>query len=213
MMFVGLSPHAFKISSRIAIVLTAIICLLSFSLISHFSASVGPLPFYQTPPPGSSTPRPATSSTPPFLSLEAAQEICSKRRLDVYTPRDKSRKVYDLFIINTELDWLEIRLGELHEEVDYFVILESSTTFQGDEKPLYLRQNWARFQSFHHQIIYRELNLTGVKLKDSWARERYQRDSLYDKIIPVLEDEQKAQIDDVLIVSVSKTFYIRHVMS
>lgn len=30
-----------------------------------------------------------------------------------------------MFLINTELDFLEIRLNELDQEVDYFVILES----------------------------------------------------------------------------------------
>ena len=203
-MVVGLPTHVSKMASRTSIVLTATICLLSFSLISYFFTSFGPLQFYQTPHTGSSSPKPENDLTRQFLPFEVARETCSKRRLDVYTSRHKRRKVYDLFFINTELDWLEIRLEELHEEVDYFVILESPTTFQGDEKPLYLKESWARFQSFHHQIIYKELNLTGITFKDNWAREIYQRNSLYDKIIPLLEGEHKAELDDILLVSVSE---------
>ena len=204
MMIVGLPPHASKLSSRSAIVLIATICLLSFTLISYFSTSFNPRQFYKTPHTDPAVPVPSKGSTREFLPLEVARETCSNRRLDIYTSRDKSRKVYDLFLINTELDWLEIRLGELHEEVDYFVILEASTTFQGEEKPLYLQENWARFQSFHHRIIYRELNLTGVEFKDTWERERYQREALYNQIIPYLEGEQKVEPNDVLIVSVSE---------
>ncbi len=60
-----------------------------------------------------------------FLTLHEAQDVCQRRRWEPYATRDRRRKVYDLFLINTELDFLEIRLHELDSEVDYFVILES----------------------------------------------------------------------------------------
>lgn len=60
-----------------------------------------------------------------FLPLSEAREVCQQRRWEPYATRDQRRKVYDLFLINTELDFLEIRLNELDKEVDYFVILES----------------------------------------------------------------------------------------
>ena len=99
---------------------------------------------------------------------------------------------------------LEIRLGELHEHVDYFVVVESKTTFVGNAKPLYLKENWERFQPYHSQIIYREIDLTGLEFEDSWARERFHRDATYNQVIPYLQGEQKANDDDVLIMSVSK---------
>ena len=64
-----------------------------------------------------------------FLSLREARDVCQRRRWEPYATRDRPRKVYDLFLINTELDFLEIRLNELDREVDYFVILESSMLF------------------------------------------------------------------------------------
>lgn len=64
-----------------------------------------------------------------FLSLREARDVCQRRRWEPYATRDRPRKVYDLFLINTELDFLEIRLNELDSEVDYFVILESGMLF------------------------------------------------------------------------------------
>lgn len=64
-----------------------------------------------------------------FLSLREARHVCQRRRWEPYATRDRRRKVYDLFLINTELDFLEIRLHELDSEVDYFVILESGMPF------------------------------------------------------------------------------------
>ena len=83
-----------------------------------------------------------------------------------------------MFLINTELDFLEIRLNELDKEVDYFVVLESSTTFQMDPKPLYLKDNLSRFKDFHHKIIHRVLDDSGAKKipkDDTWEHERFTR--------------------------------------
>ena len=43
-------------------------------------------------------------------------------------------KVYDVFSFYNEFEILEIRLKELWNTVDYFVILEASTTFVGNSK-------------------------------------------------------------------------------
>ena len=37
-------------------------------------------------------------------------------------------KIYDCFTFFNELDLLEIRLNELNEVVDYFVLVEATTT-------------------------------------------------------------------------------------
>ena len=39
-----------------------------------------------------------------FLRLEHATDFCQCRRSDVYSTRDRRRKVYDLFLIYTELE-------------------------------------------------------------------------------------------------------------
>ena len=86
---------------------------------------------------------PIDAGTHGFLSLNEARDLCQRRRWDVYSTRDQRRKVYDLFLINTELDWLEIRLHELDEVVDFFVVLESAKNFQRNPKPLYLQEHLA----------------------------------------------------------------------
>ena len=56
---------------------------------------------------------------------------------------------------------MEIRIGELASEVDYFIVLESAIDFQNRPKPLHVEINWSRFAPFHHQIIHQVLNVTG----------------------------------------------------
>ena len=113
-----------------------------------------------------------------FLPLAEAQDFCQRRRWEPYATRDRRRKVYDLFLIDTELDLLEIRLNELDREVDYFVILEPSTTFHMDPKPLHLRDNISRFNDFQHKMIHRVLDDSGAKKfpkDDTGEHERYTR--------------------------------------
>lgn len=55
------------------------------------------------------------------LSDEDVQEegFCRKHEL---SDREKDVRIYDAFTFNTELDMLELRLTELYDMVDYFVI-------------------------------------------------------------------------------------------
>jgi beta-1,4-mannosyl-glycoprotein beta-1,4-N-acetylglucosaminyltransferase len=56
------------------------------------------------------------------------QAICHVHR---FTARDDSeypRKIYDLVLLSTELDWLEIRLHTVADYVDYFVVQTFSKT-------------------------------------------------------------------------------------
>lgn len=86
-------------------------------------------------------------------------------------------KIFDCFMFFNEFDVLEIRLHELYDEIDYFVVVESDTTFQGDSKPLFFDQNRERFAHYLDKIIY-------VAVKDMpithnpWEREAYQRNAI-----------------------------------
>ena len=62
--------------------------------------------------------------------------------------------IYDCFTFFNELDMLEIRLNELDNHVDKFVIVEATKTFTGNSKPLYFKQNKHRFSKFLHKIIH-----------------------------------------------------------
>ena len=48
-----------------------------------------------------------------------------------FQPREKPIKVYDAILFSNEMEILEIRLRELYEFVDKFIILESDHTFTG----------------------------------------------------------------------------------
>lgn len=83
--------------------------------------------------------------------------------------------VFDCFPFFNELDTLELRLNELDDVVDFFVISELPVTHKGDPKPLYLRENIERFAKFSDKI----LSVSGddyPKDPDPWSRERFQRD-------------------------------------
>ena len=138
-----------------------------------------------------------------LMTLQEAQEFCSRRRLDAYRTRDRPRKVYDLFLANTELDWLEIRLNELAPEVDYFVILEASSSFQEGSKPLHVLENWSQFQPFHAKMIHHVINFTGAKLPkgDTWEHERFMRNALFDQALSSLSGERAPVQGDVLLVA------------
>lgn len=103
------------------------------------------------------------------------------------------RKVFDCFMLNQELDILEVRLAELFDIVDVFVIIEASVTHQGKQKPLYYRDNAQRFARFAKKI--RSVAVDDLPTGDDhWARERYQRQVLRQAITD-------AGPDDTIIVS------------
>lgn len=90
------------------------------------------------------------------------------------------RKIIDCFIFFNELDLLEIRLRYLYKSVDYFVIVESDTTFNGENKKFNLKDNINRFKDFEDKIIYISLKMKDFPKKKNiaWEREKYQRNSI-----------------------------------
>nr|OQO28973.1 hypothetical protein B0A51_03782 [Rachicladosporium sp. CCFEE 5018] len=134
--------------------------------------------------------------------IETAGEFIPIMCADIgFPPTGPMRKVYDLVLFSTELDWLEIRLNEHGQYMDWFVIIESPTTFSGLPKPLVLRENWDRFKDFHHKIIHRivEDPITSTRI---WDHEDYLRNALLYSVFPTLTDpKQQAKKGDVLIVS------------
>lgn len=102
-------------------------------------------------------------------------------------------KIYDGFLFFNELDMLEIRLNELNDVVDTFVLVESDTTFTGIPKPFYYEENKERFKQFADKITH--IKITGTPQTDSpWDAEKYQRDKIYDGM-------QQCAPDDIIIIS------------
>lgn len=87
------------------------------------------------------------------------------------------RKLIDSFIFYNELATLNMRLHELNDYVDYFVIVEADVTHSGNPKPLFYAENKDRFKAFHDKIIY--LLVDDIpEPNDAWGREFHHRNSL-----------------------------------
>ena len=87
--------------------------------------------------------------------------------------------LYDTFPFFNELDLLELRLRELDPIVDFFVLVEATETHTGHPKPLYFRDNAARFAVFAPKIIHVVVDSWPSSATSSaWGRERFQRDAI-----------------------------------
>jgi hypothetical protein len=83
-------------------------------------------------------------------------------------------KIYDCFTFFNEFDILELRLQELWDTVDYFVISEANITHQNAAKPYYLEDNWARFEKYASKI--RHIKVDDMpRSAHTWDNERFQR--------------------------------------
>ena len=86
-------------------------------------------------------------------------------------------KTYDCFTFFNELDLLEIRLQEMWDVTDYFVIAESNLSHSGKPKPYYFLENKERFNQYMDKIRHIDVN-DMPETQDSWVREKFQRFSL-----------------------------------
>lgn len=85
----------------------------------------------------------------------------------------------DACIFHDEIDLLELRLGQLDDVVDHFVIVESNRTFTGRPKPLHLRDNMSRFEKYAAKIV--RVEMPGLQT-GPWEAERRHRDAVLDGI-------------------------------
>ncbi|KHN96207.1 glycosyl transferase family 17 protein [Metarhizium album ARSEF 1941] len=135
--------------------------------------------------------------------LEATRQHCASHGFKPFVPSPAGRrKVYDLFMINSELDFLEIRLDTLHGHVDYFVIVESPLTFQGGKKNLTIRDNWSKFERFHSKLIYHQLEFPPhFDPRLTWDFEDLQRDAMFTQVFPKLTGDQAPNQGDVIVIA------------
>lgn len=97
-------------------------------------------------------------------------------------------KVYDCFPFFNELDVLEIRLQELWDVVDVFVLAESNLSHSGKPKEYVFENNKDRFSKYLSKI--RRVVVDDMpNTNDSWVRERYQRWSCIKALIDVSADD------------------------
>jgi beta-1,4-mannosyl-glycoprotein beta-1,4-N-acetylglucosaminyltransferase len=102
--------------------------------------------------------------------------------------------IYDCFTFYNETLLLEIRLNELAPFVDKFVLVESTHTFSGKEKPLYYDEvkDGPVFAPFKDKIIHIVFHM--LPEPDRWSNEHNQRNAIDEGL-------SEAEPDDIIIVS------------
>ncbi len=83
-------------------------------------------------------------------------------------------KVYDCFMFFNEIELLKMRLEELDEIVDHFVLVECVETQRGNPKPLYFQENRHLFEKYLDKIIHVVVDESHPEM-NLWARENFQR--------------------------------------
>jgi hypothetical protein len=103
--------------------------------------------------------------------------------------------IIDCFTFFNELDLLEIRLNTLKDEVDRFVLVESTRTHQGKSKPLYFSENRSRFKDFENRITVIVVDDFPENPDNSaWVFEHHQRNC-------ILRGLRNCQPDDLILIS------------
>ncbi|KAG0035430.1 hypothetical protein BGZ81_007974 [Podila clonocystis] len=87
-------------------------------------------------------------------------------------------KVYDALVFSVELDMLEIRMRELWDVVDHFIIVESNVTYTGLPKELSFAKNRKRFEFAESKILYKNFIMPTTPVESSWDRELWVRDGV-----------------------------------
>ncbi len=85
--------------------------------------------------------------------------------------------IIDSFIFYNEFDMLELRFRELYDHVDWFILVEATRTFYGDEKPLYFAENKERYATYLPKVIHVVVSDMPMHT-DAWGRERHQRNAI-----------------------------------
>ena len=99
-----------------------------------------------------------------------------------YTRGNSTPKIIDAFTFYNELDMLEIRLSELYDVVDFFVLVEATETHQGAPKPLYFDRNKTRFEKYSDKLIHVVCDTLG-EFSGSWEKENAQRNGILEGLL------------------------------
>jgi len=107
--------------------------------------------------------------------------------------------IYDCFTFFNELDLLRLRLNELNEVIDKFVLVEATRTFQKKPKPLYFNENKHLFKDFESKIIHIVVDKypnfwKKFTIPTPWDYENHQREQIWQGL-------KNCKDDNVIIIS------------
>jgi beta-1,4-mannosyl-glycoprotein beta-1,4-N-acetylglucosaminyltransferase len=103
------------------------------------------------------------------------------------------RRIVDCFLFNNELDMLRLRLTELKEVVDVFVLVESRYTFSGKSKPLYFDDHKEEFSDFN--IVH--IVLDNQPDSNPWINEANQRNAPIQYLREAMDENDVALLCDL----------------
>jgi len=102
--------------------------------------------------------------------------------------------LYDCFSFFNEFEVLDIRLHELESCVDKFVLVESTKTHRGKEKPLYFNENKHMFKYYLDRIIHIIVDDPPGLDSGGWGLENFQRDC-------IMRGLEGCKSEDVILIS------------
>ncbi len=107
------------------------------------------------------------------------------------------KKVIDCFTFYNELEILELRLRELYDTVDKFILVEAEKTHKGENKRFIYEENQWRFQEWIDKIIHVKVYYPS-SINEAWGREKFQRNSFMPTLYSLgLSDKDVIFISDV----------------
>lgn len=107
-------------------------------------------------------------------------------------------KIFDCFKFFNELELLELRLMELNNVVDYFVIVEANKTHTGKPKEYIFENNKQNFQPYLDKIIHVKVDdMPNYSQNDIWTAENYQRNCIMRGLTEHAEAGDKIIISDI----------------
>ena len=89
--------------------------------------------------------------------------------------------IVDTFPFNKDFNTLEIRLNELWDIVDKFIVVESSYTHSGLKKPLYLKDKFMSYKKYHSKLMLIS-STKKIFTQNARIREQFQRGLIDEQI-------------------------------
>jgi beta-1,4-mannosyl-glycoprotein beta-1,4-N-acetylglucosaminyltransferase len=134
-----------------------------------------------------------------FDPLFTPEEIQKRYPRIQFKKREKRVKVIDTFSFNKELDFLELRLNELKDVVDFHILAESKWTQHGDPKPLYFNENKARFEKWAYKLIHVIVE-DKPEVVEARENEDHLRNCIATRGLALLEQRTKLHDDDIFMI-------------
>ena len=98
-------------------------------------------------------------------------------------------KIYDCFTYYNESNLIKIRIEELKDVVDYFVVIEANQTFTGLTKPFYFDELEESLKEYSHKILRFKINFPDKDMS-AWDREFFQRNSITKCLLDIMVDDE-----------------------